>query len=268
MQFMRRKAYPSDISAEEWEKLQPLLPKPKRGAPRRVNMREIINALRYLNRTGCQWRMLPHDLPPWEKVYYYFSEWRDSGDWERINRELRIEIRVSVGKAPEPSAAILDSQSVKATEMSKSRGYDAGKKINGIKRHLLVDTLGMVLAVMILTADVQDRDGARKLLEKSKTGFPRLLKIWADGGYAGTLIDWVKQLCGWVLEIVKRNDKAKGFEVLPHRWIVERTFGWFNRARRLSKHYEGLATSGEAMIYIAMITLMTKRLTNQQTRFA
>lgn len=268
MRFMKRQPYPSDISNEEWEKLQPLLPHPKRGAPRRVNLREIINALRYLNRTGCQWRMLPHDLPTWEKGYYYFSEWRDSGDWERINRELRIEIRVSVSKDPEPSAAILDSQSVKATETSKSRGYDAGKKINGIKRHLLVDTLGMVLTVMILTADVQDRDGARKLLEKIKTRFPRLQKIWADGGYAGTLIDWVKQLCGWALEIVKRSDTAKGFAVLPHRWIVERTFGWFNRYRRLSKHYEGLAVSGEAMIYIAMITLMTKRLTNQQTCFA
>lgn len=127
-----------------------------------TDQREIINALRYLNRTGCQWRMLPHDLPPWEKIYYYFSEWRDGGAWERINRERRIEIRVSVGKDPEPSAAILDSQSVQATEMSQSRGYDAGKKIHGIKRYLLVDTLGMVLAVMILTADVQDRDGARK----------------------------------------------------------------------------------------------------------
>lgn len=268
MRLMRRKPYPSDISDEEWKKLQPLLPKPRRGAPRRANMREIINALRYLARTGCQWRMLPHDLPPWEKVYYYFSEWRDSGDWERINRELRIEIRVSVGKDPEPSAAILDSQSVKATEVSASRGYDAGKKVNGIKRHLLVDTLGMVLAVLMLTADIQDRDGARSLLEKIKTKFPRLQKIWADGGYAGTLIDWVKQLCGWVLEIVKRSDTAKGFAVLPHRWIVERTFGWFNRYRRLSKHDEGLATSGEAMIHIAMITLMTRRLTNQQTRLA
>jgi putative transposase len=268
MPFMRRKPYPSDISNEEWKKLQPLLPKPRRGAPRRVNMREIVNALRYLTRTGCQWRMLPHDLPPWEKVYYYFSEWRDGGDWERINRELRIEIRVSVGKDPEPSAAILDSQSVKATEMTEARGYDAGKKVNGIKRHLLVDTLGMVLSVLILTADIQDRDGARQLLEKIKAKFPRLQKIWADGGYAGTLIDWVKQLCGWVLEIVKRSDTAKGFEVLPHRWIVERTFGWFNRYRRLSKHYEVLTTSGEAMVYIAMITLMTKRLVNQQTCFA
>lgn len=269
MRFMKRKAYPSDLTDEQWKKLEPHLPKPqKRGAPRRANLREIINALRYLSRTGCQWRMLPHDLPSWEIVYYYFSQWRDSGDWERLNRELRIEVRVSVGKDPEPSAAILDSQSVKASEMSKTRGYDAGKKINGMKRHLLVDTLGLVLTVLILTADVQDRDGARQLLEKCKDKFPRLQKIWADGGYTGTLIDWVKQMCGWVLEIVKRSDQAKGFQLLPHRWIVERTFGWFNRSRRLSKDYERLSTSGEAMVYIAMVTLMTKRLANQQTRFA
>ena len=269
MRFMRRKPYPSDLSNEEWAKLKSLIPKSYgRGAPRRVNMREIINALRYLARTGCQWRMLPHDLPPWESVYYYFSHWRDDGSWERLNRELRIAVRVSVGKDPEPSAAIIDSQSVKATEMSEARGYDAGKKVNGSKRHLLVDTLGLVLKVLVLTANIQDRNGAQTFLEKVKGQFPRLQKIWADGGYTGTLIEWVKQQCGWILEIVKRNDKAKGFEVLPHRWIVERTFGWLSRFRRLSKDYERLPLSGEAMVYIAMITLMTKRLAKQQTCFA
>jgi len=265
---MRRKSYPSDLSDEEWAKLKPHLPTHGRGAPRRVNMREVINALRYLSRTGCQWRMLPHDLPPWEKVYYYFSQWRNDGTWERINRELRMEVRVSAGKDPEPSAAILDSQSVKSTEMGKARGYDAGKKVNGIKRHLLVDTLGLVLTVMVLTADIQDRDGARLLLEKVKGRFPRLQKIWEDGGYTGTLVEWVKQFCHWVLDIVKRNDTVKGFAVLPHRWIVERTFGWLNRFRRLSKDYERLPASGEAMVYLAMITLMTKRLAKQQTCFA
>ncbi|MCX7841367.1 MAG: IS5 family transposase, partial [Anaerolineae bacterium] len=253
---MRRKPYPSDLSDEEWAKLQPLLPSSKRGAPRRVNLREVINALRYLARTGCQWRMLPHDLPSWETVYYYFSQWRDDGTWERLNCELRIQVRLSVGKDPEPTAAILDSQSVKATEMTEARGYDAGKKVNGIKRHMLVDTLGLVLKVMVLTADIQDRDGARLMLEKIKQQFPRLQKIWADGGYAGTVVDWVKQVCGWILEIVKRPAHAKGFEVLPHRWIVERTFGWLNRFRRLSKGYERLAVSEEAMVYLAMITLM------------
>jgi putative transposase len=233
-----------------------------------VNLREIVNALLYLSRTGCQWRMLPHDLPPWETVYAYFKQWRDDGTWERLNRELRIEVRLNEGKDAEPSAAIVDSQSVKTTETSGERGYDAGKKINGIKRHLLVDTLGMILTVMVLTADIQDRDGARKLLAKAKGHFPRLQKIWADGGYAGTLIDWVKELCGWILEIVKRSDTAKGFEILPHRWIVERTFGWLNRARRLSKNYERLTASSEAMVYLAMLPLMTRRLAKQSTCFA
>ena len=265
----KRKPYPTDLTDEQWAKLESHLPKLQgRGAPRRVDMREIINALLYLSRTGCQWRMLPHDLPPWETVYYYFSQWRDGGTWERLNRELRIEIRVSVGKDPEPSAAILDSQSVKTTETSGTRGYDAGKKVNGIKRHILVDTLGLILAVLVLKADIQDRDGARTLLEKTKGWFPRLQKIWADGGYTGTLVEWVKNLFGWVLEIVKRSDIATGFELLPHRWIVERTFGWLNRSRRLSKNFERLSTSSEAMVYLAMLPLMTRRLTKQQTCFA
>jgi putative transposase len=232
--------------------MKPHLPRHRRGAPRRVDLHEIMNALLYLLRTGCQWRLLPHDLSPWEKGYYYFSQWRDDGTWERLNRELRIEVRVSVGKEPEPSAAILDSQSVKATEMSLLRGYDAGKKIKGLKRHLLVDTLGLIVIVMVLTAGQPDRDGARVVLTKMRNRLPRLKKIWADGGYAGNLVDWVKDLCGWVLEIVKRSDTAQGFEVVHHRWIVERTLGWLNRARRLSKDYERLPTSAEAMVYLAM----------------
>ena len=266
---MKRKPYPSDLTDEQWAKLEPHLPQPRlRGAPRRIHLREIINALLYLSRTGCQWRMLPHDLPPWETVYAYFKQWRNDGTWGKLNRELRIEVRVSEGKDPEPSAAILDSQSVKTTESSGERGYDAGKKVNGIKRHVLVDTLGLILWIKVLTADIQDRDGARTLLEQVKGLFPRLQKIWADGGYAGTLIDWVKQLCGWVLEIVKRSDTAKGFEVVPHRWIVERTFGWLNRSRRLSKNYERLTASSEAMVYLAMVPVMTRRLAKQRTCFA
>jgi putative transposase len=268
MSFMRRKAYPTDLTNEQWAILKHHLKARGRGAPRRINLREVVNALLYLSRTGCQWRMLPHDLPPWQQIYYYFKQWRDDGTLARINGELRTEIRLSVDKDAEPSAAIMDSQSVKTTETSGMRGYDAGKKVNGIKRHLLVDTLGLVLMVVILTASIQDRDGARTLLEKVKGKFPRLKKIWADGGYAGTLVDWVKSVCGWILEVVKRSDTAKGFEVLPHRWIVERTLGWLNRSRRLSKNYERLSASSAAMVYLAMLPLMTKRLAKQQTNYA
>lgn len=212
--------------------------------------------------------MLPHDFPEWERVYAYFSDWRGGGTWERLNRELRIEVRVSVGKDPEPSGAILDSQSVKSTDSSNQAGYDAGKKVKGIKRHIVVDTLGLIMNVVVLTADIQDRDGARPLLGKVKGEWPRLQKIWADGGYGGSLVERVKETCYWIHEIMKRSDLAKGFEVLPHRWIVERTFGRLNRSRHLSKNYERLTTSSEAMLYLAMLSVMTCRLAKQQTCFA
>jgi len=266
--LIRRKPYPTDLTDAQWEVLKPHLPAPnKRGAPRTVNLREIINALLYLARTGCQWRMLPHDLPPWQTVYEYFKKWRDDGTWERLNRELRIKVRELENRDGEPSAAIMDSQSVKTTEMGGERGYDAGKKVNGRKRHVLVDTQGWLLAVLVLSAAIQDRDGARLLLDKVKTCFPRLALIWADGGYAGALIEWVRQTCGWLLKIVKRTDKAKGFVLLARRWVVERTFGWLNRSRRLSKDYERMTASSEAFVYLAMIHLMTRRLARQQTCF-
>lgn len=265
----KRKPYPTDLTNEQWATLKPRLPPEQpRGAPRTVDVREIINALLYLARTGCQWRMLPHDFPPWQTVYQYFRHWRDDGTWERLNRELRIEVRQTVGKEDEPSAAIMDSQSVKSSETSGSRGYDAGKKIKGIKRHVLVDTLGLVLIVLVLTADVQDREGARLLLAKVKGLFPRLKTIWADGSYAGRLIAWVQEVCGWVLEIVQRSDAAHEFKLVRKRWIVERTFGWLNRWRRLSKHYERNPASSEALVYIGMIQLMTKRLAVWQTSLA
>jgi len=260
----QRQPYPTDLSDAEWQRIKPYLPAPKSGGrPRVHSQREILNAIFYIVRSGCTWRMLPHDLPPWKTVYHYFRVWRKDGTWERINSALRVEVRVAAGREPEPSAAVLDSQSVKTTETPGVRGYDAGKKVNGRKRHLLVDTLGLVLMVIVHAANIQDRDGARLLLEKVKGRFPRLRLIWADGGYSGKLVDWVKTVFHWVLEIVKRSDDVKGFQVLPHRWVVERTFGWLGRYRRLSKDYEGLPESSEAMIYIAMIHLMVRRLGRQ-----
>jgi putative transposase len=260
----QRQPYPTDLSDVEWQRIEPYLPAPKfRGRPREHSLREILNAIFYIVRSGCTWRMLPHDLPPWKTVYHYFRLWRKDGTWERINSALRVEVRVAAGREPEPSAAVMDSQTVKTTETPGVRGYDAGKKVNGRKRHLLVDTLGLVLMVIVHAANIQDRDGAKLLLERVQGRFPRLRLIWADGGYAGKLIDWVKTVFRWVLEIVKRSDDVKGFQVLPHRWVVERTFGWLGRYRRLSKDYEGLPESSEAMIYIAMIHLMVRRLGRQ-----
>lgn len=258
---MTRKSYPTDLTDKEWELLQPLLPADKpRGRKRTVDLREILNAIYYILRTGCQWRMLPHDYPVWTTVYYYFSQWRKNGVWANMNDALRIDLRLASGKEAEPSAGAIDSQSVKTTEEGIERGYDAGKKIKGRKRHTLVDTMGLVLFVMVLTANIQDRDGAKLLFEKVKERFPRLKLIWADGGYAGKLVNWVKQCCHWILEIVKRSDDVKGFVLLPHRWIVERTFGWLNRWRRLSKSYERLPETDEVMIYATMSKIMVKRL--------
>ena len=262
----KRKPYPTDLTDAEWQRIEPYVPKPKpRGRPRKHPIREILNAIFYILRSGCAWRMLPHDLPPWKTVYHYSRLWRSDGTWERINAALRTELRKADDREPEPSAAILDSQSVKTTDVKGVRGYDAGKKIKGRKRHILVDTLGLLLMVVVHTADIQDRDGAKQVLQKAKQYFSRLCLIWADGGYAGKLIDWVKATCGWILEIVKRDPEVKGFQVLPRRWVVERTFGWLSQYRRLSKDYEVLTETSEAMIYAAMVHLMVRRLGRRTT---
>ncbi len=258
---MNRKPYPSDISNEQWQLLEPMLPPPFLvGRKREVDLREITNAIFYLLRSGCAWRYLPHDFPKWTTVYYYFTRWRDADWFIKLNDELRQLVRLEEGRETDPSAAIIDSQSVKTVEQGGAKGYDAGKKVNGRKRHILVDTIGLLITVKVLAANVQDRDGAKILLTEIKERMPRLFLIWADGGYRGKLITWVATTCLWLVEVVKRNDDVKGFRVLPRRWVVERTFAWLGRNRRLSKDYERTCESSEAWIYAAMIHLMIKRL--------
>ncbi|MEJ7709624.1 MAG: IS5 family transposase [Pyrinomonadaceae bacterium] len=258
---MNRKPYPTDLSDEQWQLLEPMLPPPFLvGRKRQVDLREIVNSIFYVKRAGCAWRLVPHDFPVWQTVYYYFRRWRDAEWFVKLNDELRTQVRTAAGREPDPSAAIIDSQSVKTTERGGEKGYDAGKKVNGRKRHILVDTIGLLIIVRVLAANIQDRDGAKILFEDIKDRMPRLFLIWADGGYRGKLIAWVATNYLWLLEIVKRNENLKGFHVLPRRWVVERTLAWLSRNRRLSKDYEGKCKTSEAWVYISMIDLMLKRL--------
>jgi len=287
---MERKRYPTDLSDAEWSWLVPHLPPPKqRGHPRLHSPREILGAVFYVLKTGCQWRMLPREFPPWKTVFHYFRAWRIDGTWERMNRAMRRRLREQLGRDPEPSAGIVDSQSAKTTGVGgEQRGFDGGKKVRGRKRHILVDTEGLVVEARVHSAKVPDQDGIRRLLEPPRSRLPRLSYLWVDAGYRGRGKEWAERSFGVEVEVVNRSPKpppekilriwAKewfkeghhmdlsklpsrpSFENLPRRWVAERTFDWISHNRRMSRDHERLCSTGEAFVYAAITRLMVRRL--------